>query len=91
LQELESEHAAGPGHGGTDVNVDELLDDPELEALHRCDAQSRQHQKLHAGDILDINYPLRYSNRDRTSSFACARPQQQSPAMKANPPSFKQC
>jgi len=39
LQELESEHAAGPGHGGTDVNVDELLDDPELEALHRCDAQ----------------------------------------------------
>ncbi|KAF8073249.1 PLP3B [Scenedesmus sp. PABB004] len=34
-QELEESQQRGDPNAGTDVNVDELLDDPELEALHR--------------------------------------------------------
>jgi hypothetical protein len=35
MQELKDSEQQGPCCQGTDINVDELLDDPELERLHR--------------------------------------------------------
>jgi hypothetical protein len=38
MQELKDNEQQGPCCRGTDIDVDELLDDPELERLHRCAA-----------------------------------------------------
>jgi hypothetical protein len=43
LQELEEqEHAAGSSAAGPDLDIEELLDDPELERLHRYSSRGTQ-------------------------------------------------
>jgi hypothetical protein len=44
VQELKENEQQGPCCQGTDINVDELLDDPELERLHRCAHTGQQQQ-----------------------------------------------